>query len=157
MFWKNKNSQLDDWKIGDQIKYMSEKWEIIAKDRYEWIPSGNSVEYTLKSGFDEMFLEVEKEKDQWELTLTRKIDLGLDEMKEALENKEFEYQGMFYELEESYKGIFSSETNNLGRERVEEFVFYSDENQLICISYWGQDDYEAHFGKEISINEIKKK
>jgi hypothetical protein len=155
MFW-NKKIDYENLNKGDVLEYLARNWEITNIVEYSWMPSGKSKEYTLNANGEISFLEVEKENGKLELTFTKQVDIPENVAKEAIDTKGIVYQGQEYEFEESSKGRMTN-VHNGSRERLEEFLFYSDNDNLLAITEWDDGSYEAYFGRELHEKSIKKK
>ena len=135
-------------------------WQVVKMAEYDWGDNFFTREFTVKAGNQTRFLHIEED-DKLIVSWTEEIKwrtLG-DKVINSIKNngeppKEFEYKGVLFYLDEVSPGYYR-ETNT---DEWEELIAYdyvnADETLCLSIDQWGEDDYEASYGKIIKENQI---
>ena len=143
---------LSKLKVGYLLDYDLKTWEVKSHNRYDF-DGTRSDEWELDAGDDGCYLGREVD-DEVEWSISRKIkisDLGLavrDHIKQHNDPpEEIEYQGIRYRLEESGAGHYYRDDRVAGDEMIYWDYTDADEDKILTIEQWGEDEFDAAVGK----------
>lgn len=156
------NLSVKDLRKGFIIEYDMKTWEIIEEYEYDWGNNNFSKEYLLDSGDKKCFLDVEDDGDLF-ITVSKpvkvfKIDETIPDAvaKNQKPPSKVVYKDKTYYLESDSAGYFHDITK--GTDDWEELIswdyFTEDENEIISITQWDENSFEASEGRVIKEFEI---
>ena len=149
------NIKISDLDLNWIVEYDLKTWVVKEVARYAWRDGGESWEYKLDSGDDQIYLNV-YEDDKLYLSVSKSVKLrSLDEdLPEVIEKdmrpgKKIIYNNITYYLEEEALGHFYDMTHEdkpKGQE-VTEWTYYDEsEKNLLSIAEWGSLNFSASVG-----------
>ena len=149
---------LSNLKVGYLLDYDLKTWEVKSHNRYDF-DGTRSDEWELDSGDDGCYLGREVD-DEVEWSISRKInisDLGQkdgkflavpDHIRQHEDPpEEMEYQGIRYRLEESGAGHYYPDDRVAGDEMIYWDYSDADEDNILTIEQWGENEFDAAVGK----------
>lgn len=150
--YSNKNITLNDMSKGDIVDYFMKSWEVQQIFEYDWGNNIFSKEYTLNSGDEIIFLEI----DGKEISISKDIkisEIGNNLRKYIIENdapqEKITYMGKDYFLQEENIG----ECYEPGSEDVSNLINWifvaDDDKKFISIDRWGETDIEVSVGEYV--------
>lgn len=149
------NIKIADLDLNWVLEYDLKTWIVKEVARYDWRGSGESWEYKLDCGDDELYLNV-FEDDKLYLSVSKTVKLrAIDEdLPEHIEKnmrppKKIIYNGVTYYLEEEAIGHYYdlTEDDNPPGDEVTEWTYYDEsEKNLLAIAEWGNFNFSAAVG-----------
>lgn len=155
------NIKVEDLKKGDLFDYDLETWIVKEEFEYDW---GNEVftkELLIEQGGNELTLSIDVE-DGLELTIQKAVKIRklneyfVDHLKEKQEPlKKIEFEGVNYYLNSKNYGYYRNVSTNAEGEECISWDFYNDnEDQILSIEQWSEEEFEASVGKVITSRDI---
>ncbi len=152
------NLRITDLRKGFVHEYDFKSWIVKAEYEYDWGGNCFSYEYKLDSGDEEMFLSIDND-DHIELAVMKKIKTRAieDDLPEYIRQnekppKKLVFNGVTYYRDNEAPGYFRN-TEDPENESVEFITWdYYDETEklIITIEQWGEDEFEAAYGKVVN-------
>lgn len=155
MFGSSKKHQLNKLQVGFSFIYKKQTWVIKEVGEYYWKSGEISTEYTIENNGDEAYLEVEFYNGDYDVYFSESVSIHNTVLKDAIQNKSIIFNGKAFELDEVYKGSYKNKTTRSSRERLTSYVYYYDDEEMITIEQWDDDDLEVFYGREIKPKKIK--
>lgn len=156
MFGKREDYKLDKLREGFSFKLKKQIWKIVEIGEYDWGGDGRSIEYHIENeNNDKAFLEVEYLKGDYEVYFSQAISIESYILKDAINTEETVFSGDQFVLEEQYKGAYKNLTNRTSWENLKSYMFYNKNEDILTVEDWGDDKYEAFYGEEIKVKNIK--
>ena len=156
------NIKVTDLDVGFVFEYDMKSWVVKNIYQYDWGHNHYSYEYLIDSGDETKFLSVDED-DGLELSIgnkvkVRKIDEDLPE--EISRNnkppKKLHYDNKIFYLDEECPGFFNDLSS--GKDEWDEFIAWEyyddDEDYIITIEQWDDNEFEASYAKYVEEYEI---
>jgi len=147
---------LEKMEKGYLVDYDLRTWEVTACNRYDWGGGDVSLEWSLSSSDEILYLEREED-DEVYWSLSSKIDfsgLGPDIRRHIKEHDDppesIEFDGVTYHMEEMGGGHFFRQDATQGEEFLRWSYMDDSGEKLLDIEQWGEDDFEASVGRPVA-------
>lgn len=168
-FFKKKEPDYNatDIKVTDLDKnfvfdYNLSTWMVTAVYEYDWGDNCFTREFKIENESETAFLSIDED-DGLEISITQKIKIRhIDEdlpeyiVRNECPPKKLEYKGKTFYFEGENPGYFNDCDNK--KEAWTEFIawdYYSDDEEYVLnIEQWGDNQFEASYGKVIKEYEI---
>ena len=142
-------------KKGYMLDYFMKSWEVKTVYEYDWGNNFYSREYLLDSGNETMYLHVEDD-DKLICTIWNKLDIfdidsGLAASITANDEapNRLVYANKTYVRKESSQGYCMEEGEKEESELVSWMYEHPESKDLISITRWGEEEYDASTGKYV--------
>lgn len=154
--------KLTDMQKGFVFEYDLQNWVVKSVYNYDWGNNNFTKEYQVDNGKEVRYLSVEED-DELFLTFTQKIKIRtIDaELPEYILSKEKPPQHLIYEtinfyLDSENPGYYNDPTKgkNVWEELIEWSYYDQEEKFALILEQWGEQDFEAAYGKIIKEFEI---
>lgn len=153
MFGNKKQHPLNKLKAGFSFSLFKKEWTILELGEYSWDTGNMSVEYTIESGTEKAFLEVEFYRGEFEVIYSETLQLGTIDLDEIIDDGYFNFEGKDYKLDETYSGSYRNMTTFTSTETLTSYQFYYKDD-CITIERWNDGSIESFIGKEIKPKKI---
>lgn len=159
------NITIKDLDEGFVFDYDLKTWEVAEAYEYDWGGNHFSREFKITDGTDILFLEVEDD-DELEVSVSQKIkigsidpDLGDRIVKKGKPPKELSYKGIVYFRDEESPGYFrnmkhDAQKDDSWSELIAWSYYDEEEEKMLTIEQWGENQFEASFGHGIQAYEV---
>ncbi len=151
--------KITDIENGYLFDYDLETWTVTQMCEYDWGKNYFSREFKIISKGKTRYLHIEEE-DDLEITIFEKIkfkdlDRGTrNHIKTYIKPPEtIIFNNQTFELEEENPGYYRDVKNNDWEELIS-FEYESDDQTLLTIEQWDENDIEVYFGKKLKGFEI---
>jgi hypothetical protein len=138
---------------GSFVDYDLECWEVRAAFEYDWGDNFFSDEFQLATADDTVFLSVEDD-DELFVSVTRKIlihdieeDVVNDIIKKEVPPMKITYKGETYFRKSESIGHYRNVETDSWAELVSWTYFDRNQERILSIEQWGQEEFEASWGK----------
>ena len=157
MFGKDsKTPDLTKLKIGYTFRLDRVTWKITEVAQYDWTMDNTSIEYTIITGTQKAYLEVEFTKGKYEITYSEAVIISDAFLIDAITSKQIIHNNTLFEFDQKYSGDYKNLTTHSTRENLECFLFYAENEDVLTIEKWADGSYEAFLGEDIKAKKIKK-
>ena len=156
------NISVLDLQKGFVFEYDLKTWVVKAAYDYDWGNNFFSREYKIDNGEQQFFLSVEND-DELSLSISKKIKIRLldENIPEYISKNEkppatLIYKNKKYYLDEENPGYFKDVENKTDNwAELISWTYYDEEDEnIITIEQWGDDEFDASAGKVIKEFEI---
>ncbi|WP_010134745.1 DUF4178 domain-containing protein [Ochrovirga pacifica] len=154
------NIKVADLEKNYLFDYNLETWMVTAMFEYDWGNNFFTREFVVKNGSQKKYLEIE---DDGGLTLTLSRDIKLRKLGVNVTNhidlnneppKEIVFEGTLYYLDEKSPGYSRNVENDNWEELLSFDYFDEDEQKTLCITQYGDYEFEATQGIVIQESDI---
>lgn len=149
------NIKVTDLEKGYLLDYDLETWTVTKMAEYDWGNNFFTREFTIDSKGKKRFLHIEDD-DELIITLSENLKfrkLGpkvLDYIElNGKPPKEIIFQNVTYYLDEESPGFYRDTDTENWEELISFDYLDEDEEECLTIEQWGDNDFEASFGKII--------
>ena len=152
----SKTHNLTKLKVGFTFSLYKITWKITEISQYDWRMDNTSIEYTIVSDTKTAYLEVEFTKGEYELTFSELVTIDKAFLIDAIQTNQIIHENILFQFDEKYEGDYKNLTTHNNRERLECYLFYSENDDVLTIEKWTNGSYEAFLGEEIKAKKIKR-
>lgn len=152
--------KVTDLENGYLLDYDLETWTVIKMAEYDWGNNYFTREFTIESKGKKRFLHIEED-DELIISLTEELKyrkLGPTVTDYIDTNgkppKQIVHQNITYYLDEEAPGYYRNVQNDNWEELISFDYLDEDEERCLTIEQWGENDFEASFGKILKPYEI---
>jgi len=150
------NLTIHDLRAGFIFDYDLKTWIIREEYLYDWGDHYFTREFKIDSGDDSAYLHIDDNDDLF-ITLTKKIRIrSIDEdipeviKKDDKPPKKLIYNEITFYLEGTNPGYFSNDPKSDNWAELISWDYYDTKGEFtLAIEQWGEDDFEAAFGRVI--------
>ncbi|MEM8938038.1 MAG: DUF4178 domain-containing protein [Bacteroidota bacterium] len=159
------NITIKDLNQGFVFDYDLKTWEVVEAYEYDWGSNYFSKEFKISDGNEVLFLEIEED-DELEVSIHKKIkvpaidpDLPDRIVKKGKPPKKLEYMGVVYFRDDENPGYFRNLADDANKDdswsELISWSFYDEnEEKILTIEQWGEQQFEASQGKYIKHFEV---
>lgn len=146
--------------------YDLSSWEVLKAYEYDWGNHNYSREYKVNNGKDKYYMNVEEE-DDLQISFNRKLKIGdLDtDIRPDVQDggkppRTITYKGKSYLYDKESPGYYREIKKGIKREDSdwEELIAWTyldkEEETIITIEQWGEDEFELYYGFFVKENRI---
>jgi hypothetical protein len=152
-YYDPSNVQLQDMVKGSFVDYDFKTWEVAAVNEYDWGDDSFTDEFEMTTAQgDTLFLNVEED-DGWLYSVFKKVNIRAlqDGIVDYIKSNEMPpekliYEGVTYYRTEENVGYFRNREQESWREIVSWLYFDEDEDKVLSIDQWGEEDFGAAVG-----------